>query len=60
MHPTFRAESCKRLAEIMEAGYQLSCVLKDAKGEENDRKDGTQRLFSEGPVLPDPNPCKWQ
>ncbi len=60
MHPTFRAQSCKRLAEIMEVGYQLSCVLKDGKGDEKDRKDGTQRLFSDDPVLPDPNPCKWQ
>lgn len=60
LHPTFRPQSCKRLAEIMNAGYQLSCVLKDAKGEDKDRKDGEVSPFSKEPAMPGSDPCNWK
>ena len=60
VHPASSAQSCQRVAQIMNAEkYQLLCVLKDKDGKEKDRKNGAETDPSMGPVKPDPNRCNW-
>jgi Carboxypeptidase regulatory-like domain len=60
VQPIFSAESCQKLAKLLEPEkYELSCELKGGPEGRDVHDNGPKRAPSDSPVKPSGNLCRW-